>query len=130
VERIAANLLKVARAKAGPSQRELADAAHLAQCTIARIESGTRQPSLPVLAKILAALNLEMRITLTDYDTHDDVLDNETARLSATERANRRNAQDRFCRRRPAHCPMTRDDAFDPVRIISYRSSQPPWLAV
>ena len=96
VERLAANLLKVARAKTGLSQRELADAAHVAQSTIARIESGNRQPSLPVLAKILAALNLEMRITLTDYDTHDDVLDTEDARLSAHERANRRNAQDRF----------------------------------
>lgn len=78
------------------SQRELADAAHVAQSTIARIESGTRQPSLPVLAKILAAVNLEMRITLTDCDTHDDVLDTENARLSAHERATRHNAQDRF----------------------------------
>src|ERR1700754_858156 len=102
VERLAANLLKVARAKKGLSQRELADAAHVAQSTIARIESGTRQPSLPVLAKILAAVNLEMRITLTDYDPHDDILDNETARLSAHERANRRNAQDRFAAGGPA----------------------------
>ena len=102
VERLAANLLKVARAKTGLSQRELADAAHVAQSTIARIESGTRQPSLPVLAKILAALNLEMRITLTDYDTHDDILDNETTRLSTHERAHRRNAQDRFAAGSPA----------------------------
>lgn len=96
VERLAANLLKVARAKTGLSQRELAQAAHVAQSTIARIESGSRQPSLPVLAKILAALDFDMRITLADYDTHDDVLDAEDARLTARERANRHKAQDRF----------------------------------
>jgi hypothetical protein len=76
------------------SQRQFAGAAHVAQSTIAR-------PSLSVLVKILAALNLETRITLTDYDT-DDVL------------------AWRSC---AARCPHTRDDAFDPVRIISYRSS-------
>jgi transcriptional regulator with XRE-family HTH domain len=101
VERLAGNLLKVARAKKGMSQRELAEAAHVAQSTIARIESGSRQPSLPVLAKILAALNLEMRITLSDYDSHDDVLDDEDARLSADQRANRHSAQDRFAVGRP-----------------------------
>jgi transcriptional regulator with XRE-family HTH domain len=96
VERLAANLLKIARARAGMSQRELADAAHVAQSTIARIESGTRQPSLPVLARILAAIDLEMRITLESYDNHDDVLDAEDTRLSADQRASRRAAQDRF----------------------------------
>jgi transcriptional regulator with XRE-family HTH domain len=96
VERLAANLLKLARARAGMSQRELADAAHVAQSTIARIESGTRQPSLPVLARILAATDLEMRITLEEYDNHDDVLDAEHARLSVNERAARWAAQDLF----------------------------------
>jgi transcriptional regulator with XRE-family HTH domain len=91
----------VAHAKTGMSQRQFAGAAHVAQSTIARIEFGSRQPSLSVLVKILAALNLETRITLTDYDT-DDVL------------------AWRSC---AARCPHTRDDAFDPVRIISYRSS-------
>ncbi len=102
VERLAANLLKVARTKAGVSQRELAQTAGVAQSTIARIESGARQPSLPVLAKILAALNLEMRITLADYDSHDDIFDAEAARLSSDQRTRRREAQDRFAAgRRP-----------------------------
>jgi transcriptional regulator with XRE-family HTH domain len=96
VERLAANLLKVARGRAGMSQRELADAAHVAQSTVARIESGTRQPSLPVLARILAAIDLEMRITLEAYDNHDDVLNTEDQRLSAEQRAARRATQDRF----------------------------------
>src|SRR4029077_11990554 len=88
-ERLAANLLKLARARAGLSQRKLDDAAHVAQSTIARIESGTGQPSLPVLARILAAIDLEMRITLADYDSHDDVLDAENHRLAADEQAGR-----------------------------------------
>ena len=82
VERLAGNVLRIARARAGLSQRELAETAHVPQSTIARIESGTRQPSLPVLARILAAIDLELRITVADYDAHDDILDGEVARLS------------------------------------------------
>lgn len=96
VERLAGNLLKVARAKSGMSQRELAEAAEVPQSTIARIESGTRQPSLPVLARILAALDLELRITVADYDSHDDVLDTDDAVLTVEQRAERHRAQDRF----------------------------------
>jgi hypothetical protein len=55
-----------------------------------------RQPSLPVLARILAAIDLEMRITLEDYDNHDDVLDAENNRLSADQRTVRRATQDQF----------------------------------
>lgn len=97
--------MKVARAKSGMSQRELAETAHIAQSTVARIESGSRQPSLPVLAKILAALNLEMRITLANYDAHDDILDTDGARLSADEHATRRSAQDRFAAGPPVNQP-------------------------
>ena len=64
------------------SQRELAEAAGLPQSTIARIESGARQPSLPVLARIVAAVDLELRSTVEDYDSHGKVLDAEVARLT------------------------------------------------
>lgn len=60
VDRLAGNVLRIARARAGLSQRELAAAAHVPQSTIARIESGTRQPSLLLLARILAAVDLEV----------------------------------------------------------------------
>jgi transcriptional regulator with XRE-family HTH domain len=96
VERLAGNLLKVARANAGMSQRALADSANVPQSTIARIESGTRQPSLPALARILAAIDLELRITLAPYDNHDDVLDAQQARLSPDESAARRAQLDNF----------------------------------
>lgn len=96
VERLAGNLLRIARARTGMSQRQLAEAAGVAQSTIARIESGARQPSLPLLARILAAVELEPRITLEQYDAHDDVLDAAESRLNDAQRAARRIAQDKF----------------------------------
>jgi transcriptional regulator with XRE-family HTH domain len=66
------------------------------QSTIARIESGARQPSLPVLARILAAVGLEPRISLEAYDEHDDVLNATAVRVNETQRAARRVAQDEF----------------------------------
>jgi hypothetical protein len=42
---------------------------------IAAIEAGRRQPSWPVLRRILAGADLEPRVRLAPYDDHDDVLD-------------------------------------------------------
>jgi transcriptional regulator with XRE-family HTH domain len=95
-KRLAGNLLRVARARMGMSQRELAEAAHVPQSTIARIESGARQPSLPLLVQILTAVDLEPRITLETYDAHDDVLDAEDARLTHAQRVARRKTLDQF----------------------------------
>lgn len=94
VERLAGNLLRIARAQTGLSQRQLAKAAGVPQSTVARIESGARQPSLPVLARILAAVDLQPRITLATYDAHDDVLDASDARLNDEQRAARHAKQD------------------------------------
>jgi transcriptional regulator with XRE-family HTH domain len=80
----------------GVSQRELAGAAHVPQSTIARIESGARQPSLPLLARILAAVDLELRIRLGPYDAHDDVLDADDAGLTDAQRDARRATLDQF----------------------------------
>jgi transcriptional regulator with XRE-family HTH domain len=96
VDRLAGNILRIARVRVGLSQRELAEAAHVPQSTIARIESGTRQPSLPLLARILAAIDLELRITVADYDAHDDILDRDVPRLTVSQRQERRRAQDEF----------------------------------
>lgn len=99
VERLAGNLLRIARARTGMTQRQLAQAAGVPQSTIARIESGARQPSLPMLMRILAAVDLEPRITLAAYDSHDDVLDSTAARLTEAQRAAQRGAQDEFATR-------------------------------
>lgn len=96
VDRLAGNLLRRARAEKDLTQRELASMAGVPQSTVARIESGTQQPSLPLLARILAAVNLEPRIALAPYDAHDDVLDATEAGLSTAERETRTQALDEF----------------------------------
>lgn len=86
-ERWAGNLLRSARAKAGVSQAQLAVLAGVPRSTVERIEAGARQPSLITLSRLLAAVGLEMRIRLEDYDDHDDVLDAQYATLTGEQRA-------------------------------------------
>lgn len=74
-EHVAANLLKLARGQKGHTQRALAAAANVPHSTVARIESGAMQPTLPLLYRLLAAADLVPRIRLEPYDDHDDVLD-------------------------------------------------------
>jgi transcriptional regulator with XRE-family HTH domain len=86
-ERWAGNLLRSARAKKGISQAQLAALAGVPRSTVERIEAGTRQPSLVTLSRLLAAVDLEMRIRLDDYDDHDDVLDANYAAMTAEQKA-------------------------------------------
>ncbi len=92
VDRLAGNLLRRARAEKGLTQRTLASAAGVPQSTVARIESGAQQPSLPLLVRILAGVDLEPRIALAPYD----VLDASEARLSPVEQEARTQEQDEF----------------------------------
>ena len=85
VDRLAGNLLRMARARTGVSQAQLAELAGVPRSTVERIEAGTRQPSLPTLAKLLAAVDLELRVRLEPYDDHDDVLQAHRAALSAAD---------------------------------------------
>jgi len=96
VDRLAGNLLRLVRAEREMTQRDLAAAAGVPQSTIARIESGARQPSLPVLARILAAVDLELRIDLAAYDDHDDILDATEAHYTGRQQAARQAAVDEF----------------------------------
>lgn len=86
-EGLAANLLKLARAKTGVSQAQMAALAGVPRSTVERIEAGTRQPSLPTLGRLLAAVDLDMRIRLEPYDDHDDVLDANYAAMTPEQRA-------------------------------------------
>ncbi|WP_249522661.1 helix-turn-helix transcriptional regulator [Modestobacter marinus] len=85
-ERLAGNLLRLARAKAGVTQAQLAELAEVPRSTVERIEAGTRQPSLLTLSKLLAAVDLEMRVRVDDYDDHDDILDARYAAMSSQQR--------------------------------------------
>lgn len=89
-ERLAGNLLRLARAQRGWSQRQLAEAAGVPVSTVARIESGTRQPSLVTISRLLAAADLELRARLEpydDHDDHDDVLDARRTALTPEQQA-------------------------------------------
>ncbi len=96
VERVPGALIKLARLKRNLSQRQLAELAGVRQPTIAEIESGRRQPSWPLLCKILAGADLEPRVQLEPYDNHDDILDATMARLTPTQRQARQRDLDTF----------------------------------
>jgi transcriptional regulator with XRE-family HTH domain len=93
---LAGNLLRLARLRRGLSQRQLAEIAGVPQSTVARIETHRQQPTLPLLARLLAAADLELRTRLEDYDPHDDVLDTQRATMTDTEQQRTHSAQDRF----------------------------------
>jgi transcriptional regulator with XRE-family HTH domain len=84
--RVAADLVRLARERAGLTQRQLAERAGVPQSVIARIESGTRQPSLPTLDHILAGAGVELRYRLEAIDDHDAVLAAEHGRRSTVDR--------------------------------------------
>jgi transcriptional regulator with XRE-family HTH domain len=93
---LAGNLLRLARLRRGLSQRQLAETAGVPQSTVARIETHRQQPTLPLLARLLAAADLELRTRLEDYDPHDDVLDARRATATSAEHRRTSGAQDRF----------------------------------
>jgi hypothetical protein len=61
---LAGDLLRLARAKAGLTQAQLAARAGVAQSLISAYENGHRQPTLPSLKRLLAAAGLELRTRL------------------------------------------------------------------
>src|SRR3954454_16939786 len=95
-QQLAASLLRLARLRRGLSQRQLAELAGVPQSTIGRIETFRQQPTLPLLARLLAAAEFELRTRIEDYDNHDDVLDARRSRMSSTQQRRLRRAQDRF----------------------------------
>ena len=90
---MAAGLIRMARAKAGLSQAELAAAAGLTQQSISAYETGRKEPTLPTLQKLLAAAGFEMRIHLEPTDDHDATLAAYMKSLDAERRAALEEAQ-------------------------------------
>lgn len=84
---MAAGLIRIARQKAGLSQREFADSAGLTQQSISAYETGRRDPSLETLKRLLAAAGFEMRIRLDPIDDHDAALGVYMESLDGSERA-------------------------------------------
>jgi len=73
-EQVAGSLLQSARVRLGLSQGAFAQLIGIAQPTLSAYESGRRQPTLPMLFKLLGRAGLEPRISLGERDDHDAVL--------------------------------------------------------
>lgn len=66
VDRTAGNLLREARSRRHMSQRDLAVAAGVPQSMVARIETGSRQPSIPTLKRLLDATGFVIKPNLSN----------------------------------------------------------------
>ncbi len=82
-------LVKEIRARAGLTQRELAQRAGKAQSEIARIERGRQDPSLTTLQRLARAGGFDLRIHVAPHDDHDEVLIDAMLDLSVDERLER-----------------------------------------
>lgn len=67
----AAGLIKSARRKANLSQAELARRAGVPATTVGIYERAQRQPTLPMLLKLLRAAGQDLQFHLVPYDDHD-----------------------------------------------------------
>lgn len=67
-------LLQLARLKAGLTQRELAERADVPVTMVSAYERDQRQPTLATLLRLLRAGGFDLRLHLTAYDPHDDIL--------------------------------------------------------
>lgn len=67
-DRVAGDLPRLARVKAGLTQAALGERAGVAQTLISAYENGRRQPSLPALMRLLEAAGFELRMRLEGPD--------------------------------------------------------------
>jgi HTH-type transcriptional regulator/antitoxin HipB len=67
------NLIRRARKKLGLSQGELSHRTGLRQATISEIESGNPGAKLDSILKVIATLDLELRIVRRSKGTPDDI---------------------------------------------------------
>jgi transcriptional regulator with XRE-family HTH domain len=65
---LSSDLIRMARDRAGLTQGQLAERSGRPRSTIARWESGTRDPSLGSLSEVIRAAGLKLSITLTNRD--------------------------------------------------------------
>ena len=72
---VAGSLVRLARLKAGLTQRQLADRLGVTQPVVAAYESGRRQPTVPTLMRIVSAAGFDLRLRLAPHDDHDEVLE-------------------------------------------------------
>lgn len=79
-------IVREARARAGLTQRELAERAGRAQSEVARIESGRQEPTFPTLERLVRAAGFDLKVQLVPHDDHDERLIRAMLALSPEER--------------------------------------------
>ena len=67
---VAAGLIRLARAKAGLTQKELARRAGVSQQAISAYETGRKEPTLPTLLRLVGGAGYELRFRLEPADHH------------------------------------------------------------
>lgn len=80
------DLVREARRRAGLSQAELALRAGVPQSTVGRIESGTREPSMELVERLIRAAGFELRVGLGEPDPQTDSLFERTLRRTPQQR--------------------------------------------
>jgi transcriptional regulator with XRE-family HTH domain len=90
------HLVREARKRAGLTQAELAARAGTTQSAVARIESGTVNPSLDHLAKLVRAAGFDIDVRLVPYDDHDVSMALRNRTLSPEQRLDNMLAFERF----------------------------------
>jgi transcriptional regulator with XRE-family HTH domain len=83
------DLVRIARQRAGLTQQQLAERSGHPRETIARWETGAREPSLASLQALVAASGLELVINLARRDSSLDELVGDQLDLAPTERLHR-----------------------------------------
>ncbi|SCE92961.1 Helix-turn-helix [Micromonospora coriariae] len=68
------------------NQRDLADLAGVSQATVARIERGDRTPSIPLLERLLAAMDSQLVVGVEPLDAHLDARIDDLAARPIAER--------------------------------------------
>jgi transcriptional regulator with XRE-family HTH domain len=65
------NLIHTARLQAGLTQAELARKGKTSQAAVSAYESGKRSPSVETLSRLIRVTGMELRMRLSEPDTHD-----------------------------------------------------------
>jgi transcriptional regulator with XRE-family HTH domain len=90
---LAGDLLRLARAKSGLTQSELAARAGVAQSLVSAYETGRRQPTVPALKRLLAAAGFELRTRLAEPDVQARAVEEWEATRPVAERRRWREEQ-------------------------------------
>jgi transcriptional regulator with XRE-family HTH domain len=80
------HLVREARRRAGLTQAQLAGRAGTTQSAIARVESGTTNPSMEHISDLVRACGFDLEVHLVPYDDHGWTMVQRNRRLEAAER--------------------------------------------